>query len=201
MKDVILSEILMTRLSHDLIGNIGAVANAVELLGEEDNSDEDKKDITNILNFSANVLGKRLKFFRLCFGLSNTTLKNLDELYEIMADYLSTLGNPNMPITLEMKVETPQVYKLVMPAVMMMADVIIKGGKISVEQTENSLKITPSSASLLNASKLATIFKILHNEEINEQQSSFAPLYYLLAYLNNSGVKVWLNGDTLVIGE
>lgn len=32
--NIYISEIVATRLSHDLIGNIGAVANAVELLNE-----------------------------------------------------------------------------------------------------------------------------------------------------------------------
>ena len=49
--NIYISEIVATRLSHDLIGNIGAVANAVELLNEGD--EEDREDIGNILNFSS----------------------------------------------------------------------------------------------------------------------------------------------------
>ena len=89
MNETTLSEILTTRLSHDLIGNIGAVANAVELLNEGD--EEDKEDIGNILNFSSKVLSRRLKFFRLCFGLSNAAIKTLAELEEIIANYLLIL--------------------------------------------------------------------------------------------------------------
>ena len=51
--NIYISEIVATRLSHDLIGNIGAVANAVELLNEGD--EDDREDIGNILNFSAYV--------------------------------------------------------------------------------------------------------------------------------------------------
>lgn len=199
MRNTLLSEILATRLSHDLIGNIGAVANAVELMGEGE--EDDKEDIYNILNFSATVLSKRLKFFRLCFGLSNAAVKTVGELQEIIANYLTTLGNPNTPITLEMAIDTPKIYKLVMPAVMMMADVIIKGGVISVKQTENSIQIIPQSPTPLNGAKIANITKILNGEAPEENQSSFAPLYYLLAYLEDSGVRVSLNGETLVIGD
>ena len=109
MKDIFLSEILATRLSHDLIGNIGAVANAIELLNDGD--EDDKEDISNILNFSSNVLSKRLKFFRLCFGLSNASVKNMEELKDITKDYLLTLGNPNFPIDLELNISTPKIYK------------------------------------------------------------------------------------------
>lgn len=199
MKNTVLSEILTTRLSHDLIGNIGAVANAVELLNEGD--DDDKEDISNILNFSSKVLGRRLKFFRLCFGLSNAAVKTLDELNEIIANYLLTLGNPNTPISFDLGIDTPKIYKLVMPAVMMMADVIVKGGRISVKQTDSALLIIPESPAPLNGAKLANIAKVLKGEEPEENLSSYAPLYYLLAYLEESGVNLELNGETLVIGD
>lgn len=196
--NVYLSELIATRLSHDLIGNIGAVSNAVELLNEGD--EDDKEDISNILNFSSKVLSKRLKFFRLCFGLSNAAVKSLDELITISNDYLSTLGNPNFPIVADFKISTPKVYKLVMPAVMMMADTIIKGGKITITETEEALLIQPSSPATLNQTKFDNINHILNGRKPEENPSSYAPLIYLLEYLKGSGVQVQLNNQTLVIG-
>lgn len=196
--NVYLSELIATRLSHDLIGNIGAVSNAVELLNEGD--EDDKEDISNILNFSSKVLSKRLKFFRLCFGLSNAAVKSLDELITVSNDYLSTLGNPNFPIVADFKISTPKVYKLVMPAVMMMADTIIKGGKITITETEEALLIQPSSPATLNQTKFDNINYILNGGKPEENPSSYAPLIYLLEYLKGSGVQVQLNNQTLVIG-
>ncbi len=198
-QDIHLSEMIATRLSHDLIGNIGAVANAVELLNEGD--EEDKEDISNILNFSSRVLSRRLKFFRLCFGLSNAAVKTTEELAGITGDYLLTLGNPNLPITTEIRISTPKIYKLVMPAVMMMADVLVKGGKITVEQTENDLRISAVSDAPLNREKLQNIHKTICGGEPDENPSSYAPLFYLLAYLDGTGVTVRLQDATLLIGE
>ena len=48
-----ISELICTRISHDLIGNIGAVANAVELLEEGDMDFLD--DIRSILKTSSQV--------------------------------------------------------------------------------------------------------------------------------------------------
>lgn len=199
MSNTFVSEIVATRLSHDLIGNIGAVANAVELFNEGD--EDDREDIGNILNFSSKVLSRRLKFFRLCFGLSNAAVKTVEELHSITADYLTTIGNPNLPIELDMAIDTPKIHKLIMPAVMMMADTLIKGGKIMVRQTETSLCISAESASPLNASKLTNITRVLNGEEAEENPSSYAPLYYLLAYLDDSGVRVTLKDNTLIIGD
>ncbi len=197
-QDIHLSEIIATRLSHDLIGNIGAVANAVELLNEGDA--DDQEDIGNILNFSSRVLSRRLKFFRLCFGLSNAAVKTTEELTGITGDYLRTLGNPNLPITAEFHISTPKIYKLVMPAVMMMADVLIKGGKVIVEQTETDLRISAVSGAPLNQEKLKNIQEALRGEEPDENPSSYAPLFYLLAYLDGTGVAVQLQDATLIIG-
>ena len=186
--NIYISEIVATRLSHDLIGNIGAVANAVELLNEGD--EDDREDIGNILNFSSKVLSRRLKFFRLCFGMSNAAVKTTEELATVMQDYLLTLGNPNLPTTLALEIGTPKIYKLVMPAVMMMA----------VKQTDDALLVTAESDAPLNKAKLANIARVLDGGEAEENISSYAPLYYLLAYLGDSGVAVRLDGQTLVIG-
>ena len=200
MKDTFLSEVLATRLSHDLIGNIGAVANAVELLNEGD--EDDKEDISNILNFSSKVLTKRLKFFRLCFGLSNATVKSMNELQQITEGYLQTLGNPNYPISLKLNIENFNIHKLVMPSIMMMADIIIKGGEIKVTQTESSLIIEPVSDFNLDSSKLKNINNILIGKDVEDNNpSSYAPLFYLLSYLNGSGVNVSLKENKLVIGD
>ena len=199
MNNIFLSELIATRLSHDLIGNIGAVSNAVELLNEGD--EQDLEDVKNILNFSSLVLNKRLKFFRLCFGLSNASIKSLDELKEICNNYLTTIGNPNYLIDLKLNISTPKIYKFVMPAIMMMADVVIKGGNIAINETNTCLEIKLTSDTNLNTSKLKGISDILSGLEVNENISSYAPLYYLLEHAKASGVNIKLKDSTLIIGE
>ena len=200
MNSIFLEEVTATRLSHDLIGNIGAVNNAVELLNDSDDAD-DIGDIKNILEFSARVLSKRLKFFRVCFGLSNAAVKSVDELYEICEDYLSTLGNPERPITLLMEIETPKIHKLIMPAVMMMADVIVKGGVLEVRQNALGIKVTAKSDFALDEAKLHNIDLLLKGDDIKENPSAYAPLYFLSAYLEGRDVLIKRDGATLIIGE
>ena len=198
MNEVFLSEVIATRLSHDLIGNIGAVNNAVELLNEGD--EDDKDDIRNILNFSSDVLSKRLKFFRLCFGLSNASVKSIDELYKITSDYLSTLGNPSQPIQLILEIETPSIYKVVMPAVMLMADTLIKGGKVIVKQNAVGIHVDVLSDATLNVHKFSEIDLILAGQEMTDNPSVYAPLYYMMAYLDE-GIEIRRQDQTLIIGE
>lgn len=196
-----ISELIATRLSHDLIGNVGAVLNAVEFFKEDDLSEDEKKEIFSVLSFSAQVLSRRLKFFRLCFGLSNASVKDIDELKKIIEEYLLTLGNPNRPILCDIKIETPKVYKLVMPAVMMMADTLVKGGKIEVTQNDLGIHVTAASETPLNASKLQNIDLVITGKEADENPSLYAPLHYLLQYLDGKDVPVKRSDNTLIIGE
>ena len=196
INNIFLSEVVATRLSHDLAGNIGAVANAMELLNDGDNSD----DVLSMLNYSSDVLTKRMKFFRLCFGLTNNSLK-LAELQKIVEDYFTTLGNPKNPTGVIFNISAPEVYKIALPAAMMMADTFAKSGQIEIKQTEHNLVISAQSAVPLDASKIHNIDLILAGKKAEDNQSVYAPLYYLINYLEGSDVPVKRIDNALVIGD
>ena len=59
--NIYISEIVATRLSHDLIGNIGAVANAVELLNEGDEAA--REEIGKYLNVGSKELSRWVRNF------------------------------------------------------------------------------------------------------------------------------------------
>ena len=102
-----LSELICTRISHDLIGNIGAVANAVELMDEDPEAIDDAK---SILSISSKVLTARLKFFRLAFGLNNTGVKTIAEITAPTEEYIATVGSRTAPIKLNFNISTPALY-------------------------------------------------------------------------------------------
>ena len=111
------TELICTRISHDLIGNIGAVSNAVELLEEGDMDFLD--DIRSILKTSSQVLSARLKFFRMAFGLVNANLEDKSLVVKTTEDYLKTIGNQNFPIKLEAGDFSPASAKIFMICAMM----------------------------------------------------------------------------------
>lgn len=182
-----LSELICTRISHDLIGNIGAVANAVELMDEDPEAIDDAKPI---LSISSKVLTARLKFFRLAFGLNNTGVKTIAEITAPAEEYIATVGSRTAPIKLNFNISTPALYKIVMLGIMVMSDVFIRGGELRISETVNGLTFTADSQSALSAGKLAVMQKVLNAEMPAENPAQSAPLIYMMRLLNDTPVKI-----------
>lgn len=174
------TELVCTRISHDLIGNIGAVSNAVELLEEGDMEFMD--DIRSILKVSSGVLTARLKFFRMAFGMSNTNLEKLDLVEKTTVDYLRTLGNINYPINLNMRLANWQLSRMSMLAIMILADIFIKGGSIEVREETGRLVIMATGDNL-SSEKMGIITDIV-NEKLIERTAQYAPVFYLMELLS-----------------
>ncbi len=185
----IITEIVCTRLSHDLIGNIGAVANAVEIINDDP---AEIDDIKPILEISSQTLTARLKFFRLAFGLNNTAPKNTNEVQQIATDYISTIGSRQTPISLKININTPALYKIVLLSIMSLADVFIRGGILDIKETSQGLSIEAKSPAPLSASKLQTFKQCLSGKYPSENPAQFAPLLYMLKILETSPVKITL---------
>lgn len=189
-----IAELVCTRLSHDVIGNIGAVANAVELLEEGDMDFLD--DIKSILKTSSAVLSARLKFFRLAFGLDNANLDKLDLVEETIRGYLKTIGNQNYPIELDFNLRDSRYSKGVLLTVMIVADCLIRGGCLHIG-TDSSGRVTVSAecSTPPSAEKMAQIRAVLtgENAELNAQ---FAPVFYLLSWLKKAKINLYIQGNS-----
>ena len=185
-----ISEIISTRISHDMVGNIGAVSNAVELLEEGDM--DFLSDIKSILKVSSSVLSARMKFFRLSFGLGNSDLKDTAKVREISQNCLNTLGNAKQsPIKLEAHLQENGLNREAMLTIMSLADTIIKGGKIEIETAQNSIAAVVSSEYTLSEEKINTMKEILKGN-LPENLSLYAPFIYLATRVQGKGKKIEL---------
>lgn len=185
-----LAELICTRVSHDIIGNIGAVSNAVELLEEGDLDFMD--DIKSILKTSSTVLAARLKFFRMAFGLNNINLEKVDVVETTIRDYLKTIGNQNYPIGLELEIKHPGFCRVAMVGAMILADTLIRGGVITITENENAeLSIRSNPDAQQSADKIKMMKDILEGRT-QEISAQYAPMFYLLEVIkgNHARLKV-----------
>lgn len=190
------TELVCTRISHDLIGNIGAVANAVELLEEGDTDFLD--DIKEILKVSSSVLSARLKFFRMAFGLDNANLTDLPLVEKTTKEYLKTIGNKNFPINLNLGDYSIKFTRIMMLSVMILADITIKGGEINVFEQDCKLFVNISAVSKTSASKTEDILALLSGEK-EEYLAQYAPVFYLRDLIKSSDLHLRIS-DTDVLG-
>lgn len=73
--DLRVAELLCSRLCHELVNPIGAVANGVELIGELDGPAD--SEALALIGESARTAGARLQFYRLAYGLATGSKADL----------------------------------------------------------------------------------------------------------------------------
>lgn len=175
MTDTNICELVCTRISHDIVGNIGAVANAVELLEEGDMEFID--DIISILKTSSTTMSARMKFFRLAFGLNNPNLENDDFVKQTAQNYLRTIGNKDYPIVLDFNVKNVAKRKTALIMIMIMADLLIRGGNISIWDDNERLITQIEPEAKLSDDKFNKLKKALSTDLLDD--AVLAPVYTL----------------------
>lgn len=195
-----ISELLLTRLSHDLVGNIGAISNGFELVAEENDIDF-IKDTCTLLSNSAIVVAKRIKFFRLAFGLGNKATSDTEEVIPLIKDYLSTIGNKDFPISFSLFTSEgldENKSKVIMALTMILADMPIRGGEIKVTNGDNKMELTLTAERLAPIDRIEELKKIIdmQNEEENAKAS---PLYYAISLLEEMDKNIKLISNEKMI--
>lgn len=186
-----LSELITTRIIHDLIGNSGVICNSVELLEEGD--DDFMTESFPAFKFSAGLIKNRLTFFRQAFGLNNGNWA-IDEVKKNIENYLSTI---NYPIALNFNVSSPELGKASMLGVMIGVEHIIRGGGVFVNETGDGLEIMVQSNHPCPIDKINKTKNIITGKD-DEKSATYAPVLYLkslhklsVSTDDNLGVKIW----------
>ncbi len=194
MNNNLISELLCTRISHDLAGSIGAVANAVELLEEGDMEFLD--DIKSILKTSSQNLSNRMKFFRLAFGLKNTNLDDTNMVKTITKNYLSTIGNKDFPLALAWNITNIKNNRAAMLMTMIAADMLIRGGTINLYDNDKKIIAEFSKTLKISTEKLDKLKTILEDGgDITDATTT--PLLVLQS--DNSKLYVNETNDTVLL--
>ena len=134
--DMRVTEMLASRLCHDLVGPIGAVNNGLELMADEDLGMSD--DALELSAKSARQAANILQYYRLAYGMAGARIgADLGDLRELAAEFLAT-----SKATLDWTIRRPHddapegLGKLLLNMLVLAAEALPRGGTLTVAVLE-----------------------------------------------------------------
>src|SRR5579863_7557768 len=87
-----LAQLMCSRICHDLITPVGAIATGFELMVEGPSKGIDS-EMFALANQSAHTASKRLVYYRSAFGIAGTSFLSVaDDVLALIREYLNTYG-------------------------------------------------------------------------------------------------------------
>lgn len=145
--------ILCSRLCHDLVSPVGAIANGVEILADEHDQDM-RSQVMALLEQSASQTASRLKFFRLAFGAASGFSGQLEpeEGRQALEAYIDG-ANIGLDWTVGVGQVRKDSLKLILLLSMLAAEALPRGGTLRVHafdaESRNRLVISAEGGKLI----------------------------------------------------
>ena len=132
--DLRVVELLCPRLCHELLGPVSAVNNGLELLSEGDRGMV--RDVVDLLTSSADEAGRRLRFYRIAYGLGGGVTRQIGEIHDLAAGLLQG-GRLSLDWPKQSLASLPDVAreanKLLLNLVLLAAETLPSRGTVNVE--------------------------------------------------------------------
>jgi len=137
MTEIEFAAFLVSRVCHDLVGPLGAVVNGLEVL-EDERDAAMRADALKIVTSSAEQALARLQFLRIAFGAAGSAGAELD-LGEVGRLVLGLVAGSKVEVEWNAAiVHWPKDWaKLLMNATFLAADCLPRGGKVTVETSQD----------------------------------------------------------------
>ncbi len=194
--DLKVTELLCSRLCHDLISPVGAVNNGVELLQDYDPSMAD--EILPLIVDSAKRAWRRLEFFRVAFGFGGgqasrglTDLRGLAagmmEGEKVELDWAPEVPGKNMAIG-------GRAAKLLLNLIVLGTETLPRGGALKVEVTPNNGDLQLSFVATGEGARITDIIKTsLHGQvEIQDLDARNVQAYFIARIAQSIGADLGL---------
>jgi histidine phosphotransferase ChpT len=195
MKDTDFAALLCSRLCHDLVSPVGAIANGVEILTEE--TDEDMQaEVVSLLEHSAKQASNRLQFFRMAFGAGGGfgQMVGLREAEKAVQGYFQ-----GSKITLEWAPQvnelSKEALKVLLNLILVAGEAIIRDGKLVVEAANGQEGLRLEVRAEAERLTLTDLMVKALNGDINlaELDSKTAPAYLATSAAGQLGGRIELN--------
>ncbi|MCB1537674.1 MAG: hypothetical protein H6865_05495 [Rhodospirillales bacterium] len=137
-------ELLCSRICHDLVSPVAAIANGVELLGEM--GADGLNDALGLLGHSARQASVRLQAFRLCYGAGGSeSLVSGKMIYEA---FLHFIESDRVKLDWDLMNDVPDedlnpgFFKILLNAMLFARECLIRGGTVAVKKDGMTMRVT-----------------------------------------------------------
>jgi len=191
----LLTELIASKICHDLTSPVGAIANGVEIM-EEIGVDN---DITSLIAFSAGQAAAKLKTLRMAYGLGGADKSiKLELIHQTYGEYVEGDNrikqdwDPNLDIGFEKRRGFP---KLMICSLIMAGESLPKGGMISVKAEENDTLLITAEGE--NASLKPKAFETLeHKTSVEDLDPMLIHPYITKLFANKYNYEITID-DTV----
>ena len=197
-----LAALLCSRVCHDVISPVGAIANGLELM-DDDNDEETKAIAMDLIKSSSKNASAKLQFCRIAFGAAGSASADIDtgDAESVANAYFSCEKKTNLSWQGERALMPKNKVKLLLNLLMVAHGAIPRGGEIKSQIIDPNG--TPSFKITCNGKKarVPPLFLDLLNGTFSENLDAHAiqPLYTLrLAKDAGMEVSVALQGEDVV---
>lgn len=200
-----LAALLCSRLCHDMLSPVGALANGLELLAEEQDPEMRAKCV-ELLEQSAKISTDKLKFFRLAFGAAGGFGDAVP--VEEAQDVITALASDAKRVKLNWAIAEDSLPKPAVKVMLNLAqialDALVRGGELDIgaERRDGNVEIVARAT----AERIAfdeVIGRALQGELIPDELSSrtaAAHMIGMLAEEHGGGLQYKLTDTALVLG-
>lgn len=186
-----LAALLASRVCHDIISPVGALANGLEVL-EEDQGDEMREFAMDLVKKSAKSASAKLKFARLAFGASGSAGASIDtgEAQEVVEGYMA---GEKADYTWEgvRSLVPKNKVKLLLNLIMISLGAIPRGGNVAVEIIGEGDDATFRIRCVGPKARVPGEFLDMLNGTLEEDMTAHAiQPYYAILLANDSGLSL-----------
>jgi histidine phosphotransferase ChpT len=189
LSDLDLASLLCSRVCHDVISPVGAIANGLELMDDAETDAEMKKTALEMVKSSAKTATAKLKFCRIAFGASGSAgaLIDMSEAGEVARGFV---GDEKVKLEWNAPRENrpKQEVKLLLNMLLMAISGIPRGGVVSVGVDGRNFVVTAKGERAKINEALATA--LAGTAELTSLDARLVQPYYARILAEASGLKL-----------
>jgi len=198
-------QMMCSRLCHDLVGTVGAINAAIELMDDEGGGKVADPDILDLLSNSAGEASRKLSFYRAAFGLGGNQ-RTLIEVQHVRELVEGLMGGSNSKVSFKWAADTtssiPNVAaKLVYLITLLSFEALPRGGQISihVQPFPEGLGLACAAEGAGAALRDAVVATLQGNTLSSDLSSREVHAYYAKILAETAGAKIELGtGESLI---